>query len=100
MPIRAARGWPRSMDLLRRFSIWKARIFPKREDLSLQLVSLMNNVPGAVYRGMPDWTVPVMGANIEKIVGHSSEEFTSGRKRWNEIVHPEDKASVTERIRT
>ncbi len=120
MPIRVARGWPRSMDRLRRFSIvcaaaffafavilgvsitrtyegsvanpriwaillggfaalyallfaivWKTRIFSEQRDLSLQLVSLMNNVPGAVYRGLPDWTVPFMGANIEKIVGHS-----------------------------
>ena len=68
------------MDLLRRFSIWKTRIFPEQRDLSLQLVSLMNNVPGVVYRGLPDWTVSFMGANIEKIVGYSSEEFTSARK--------------------
>ena len=80
--------------------VWKTRIFSEQRDLSLQLVSLVNNVPGAVYRGLPDWTVPFMGANIEDIVGYTSEELTSGRKRWNEIVHPEDKASVTERIRT
>jgi len=42
------------MDLFRRFSMWKARIATEQRDLSLQLVSLMNNVPGAVYRGMPD----------------------------------------------
>jgi PAS domain S-box-containing protein len=86
------------MDLLRRFSIWKARIFPEQRDLSLQLVSLMNNVPGAVYRGMPDWTVPVMSANIEKIVGHSSEEFSSGKKLWHEIVHPEDQDMLKRRL--
>ena len=55
--------------------VWKTRIFSEQRDLSLQLVSLMNNVPGAVYRGLPDWTIPFMGANIEKIVGYSSEEF-------------------------
>ena len=70
------------MDLLRRFSTWKARVFGKEEDLSLQLVSLMNNVPGAVYRGLPDWTIPFMGANITDIVGFSPEEFTSARKPW------------------
>lgn len=86
------------MDLLRRFSIWKARVFPKERDLSIQLVSLMNNVPGAVYRGLPDWTISVMGANIEKIIGHSSEEFTSGRKPWVEIVHPEDLGILKKRV--
>ncbi|MHB1011914.1 MAG: PAS domain-containing hybrid sensor histidine kinase/response regulator [Desulfobacteria bacterium] len=86
------------MDLLRRFSMWKARNFGKRRDLSLQLVSLMNNVPGAVYRGHPDWTISFMGANIEKIVGHPSEEFTSARKLWYELVHPGDQGMLRRRI--
>jgi PAS domain S-box-containing protein len=78
--------------------VWKTRIFSEQRDLSLQLVSLMNNVPGAVYRGAPDWTVPFMGANIEKIVGHSSEEFTSARKPWFEIVHLEDQGMLKRRV--
>jgi len=41
------------MDLIRRFSKWKTSIFPEQGDRSLQLVSLMNNVPGVVYRGSP-----------------------------------------------
>jgi len=75
------------------------RIFSKERDLSLRLVSLMNNVPGAVYRGLPDWTVSFMSTNIEKIVGHSSEEFTSARKTWYEIVHPEDQDTLKHRVR-
>ena len=86
------------MDLLRRFSKWKARVFGKEEDLSLQLVSLMNNVPGAVYRGLPDWTIPFMGANITDIIGFSPEEFTSARKPWYEIVHPEDQGMLKRRV--
>ncbi|OIP32841.1 MAG: hypothetical protein AUK27_12260 [Deltaproteobacteria bacterium CG2_30_66_27] len=86
------------MDLLRRFSIWKARIFAKRRDLSHQLVSLMNNVPGAVYRGLPDWTIPFMGASIEKIVGYSPEEFTSTGRPWNELIHTEDQPMVKKRV--
>jgi PAS domain S-box-containing protein len=39
-----------------------------------------------------------MGANIEKIVGHTPEEFTSGRKLWHEIVHPEDQEMVKRRV--
>ena len=58
----------------------------------------MNNVPGAVYRGLPDWTIPFMGANIEKIVGHSPEAFTSARKPWYEIVHPEDQGMLKQRV--
>ena len=86
------------MDLLRRFSKWKTSIFPEQGDRSLQLVSLMNNVPGVVYRGLPDWTVPFMGGDIENIVGHSSGEFTSARKRWYEIVHPADQDTLKRRV--
>jgi len=78
--------------------VWKTRIFSEQRDLSLQLVSLMNNVPGVVYRGLPDWTLPLVGANIEKIVGHSSEEFTSARKPWHEIVHSEDLGMLKRRV--
>ncbi|TRZ97709.1 MAG: PAS domain S-box protein, partial [Deltaproteobacteria bacterium] len=86
------------MDRFRRFSIWKTLFFPEQRDESLQLVSLMNNVPGVVYRGLPDWTIPVMGANIGDIVGHSAEEFTSGKKPWYEIVHPEDQGMLRQRV--
>ncbi len=77
---------------------WKTRIFAKRRDLSLQLVSLMNNVPGVVYRGLPDWTLPFVGANIENIVGYSPEEFTVAGKPWHEIVHPEDQGMLKRRV--
>ena len=86
------------MDILRRFSTWKTRFFPEQRDESLQLASLINNVPGVVYRGLPDWTLPLMGANIEKIVGHTSWEFTTGRKPWHEIVHPEDQEILKRRV--
>ena len=76
----------------------KSRILATQKDLSLQLVSLMNNVPGAVYRGMLDWTTPFMGANIENIVGYSSEVFTSGGKPWYEIVHPLDQGMLKQRV--
>ncbi len=75
-----------------------ARVFSKDPDLSLQLVSLMNNVPGVVYRGLPDWSVPFMGANIEEIVGYPSVEFTSGRKPWHAIVHPGDHLMLKQRV--
>ena len=76
--------------------VWKTRIFSEQRNLSLQLVSLMNNVPGVVYRGLPDWTIPFMGTNIEMIVGHSSGEFR--RKPWHEIVYPEDQGMLKRRV--
>jgi len=68
--------------------VWKTRIFSEQRDLSLQLVSLMNNVPGAVYRGLPDWTMSMLGADIERFIGHPAEEISAKGKRWLEVVHP------------
>jgi len=71
----------------------------EREDLSRRLMSLMNNVPGVVYRGLPDWTMPVVGANIERVIGYPAEVFSSRSKRWLEVVHPGDQDMVQARIR-
>ena len=63
------------------------------EDLSAnqrELTTLINNVPGIVYRGHPDWSLSFIGAEVEQVTGHASGEFTSGAARWKEIIHPED----------
>jgi len=75
------------------------RRFAVQEDLSRRLLSLMNNVPGVVYRGLPDWTMPVVGADIERVIGYPAEMFSSGAKRWLDIVHPGDLDMVKGRIR-
>ncbi|MGZ8430218.1 MAG: PAS domain-containing hybrid sensor histidine kinase/response regulator [Candidatus Deferrimicrobiaceae bacterium] len=77
----------------------KAGMFAEQQDLSRQLVSLMNNVPGAVYRGHPDWTMSMLGADIERFIGHPAEEFSAKGKRWLEVVHPDDLDMVKGRIR-
>jgi PAS domain S-box-containing protein len=63
------------------------------EDLSIkqgELTSLINNVPGVVYRGYPDWSLAFIGAEVKQVTGYASEEFTSGTARWKEIIHPQD----------
>ncbi|HAM33286.1 MAG TPA: hypothetical protein DCP41_07240 [Deltaproteobacteria bacterium] len=77
----------------------KAGMFAEQQDLSRRLVSLMNNVPGAVYRGLPDWTMPMLGADIERFIGYPAEEFTGKGKRWLEVVHPDDLDMLKARIR-
>ncbi|MBI5904868.1 MAG: PAS domain S-box protein [Deltaproteobacteria bacterium] len=77
----------------------QARMFAEQQDLSRRLVSLMNNVPGMVYRGLPDWTLPFVGADIERFTGRSVEDFTSRRLRWLGVVHPDDIDPLRKRIR-
>ena len=70
----------------------------KQEPGSL-LLSLINNAPGMVYRGHPDWSLSFIGAEVAPVTGYSAEEFTSGAASWKKIIHPDDLASVKESYR-
>lgn len=76
-----------------------ARVFAQQQELAGRLSSLINNVPGLVYRGMPDWTMPVVGTNAEAVIGYPAEAFTRHGKKWSDLIHPEDLPAVRERIR-
>jgi two-component system cell cycle sensor histidine kinase/response regulator CckA len=76
-----------------------AALFREQQDLSHRLLSLMNNVPGVVYRGLPDWTLPLVGADIERIIGYTAKEFTQGGLKWKDLIHPDDVEAIRNRIR-
>ncbi|MEK7375086.1 MAG: PAS domain-containing protein, partial [Thermodesulfobacteriota bacterium] len=71
----------------------------RNRDLARKLTSLINNVPGIVYRGHPDWALSLIGAEVEQVTGHASGEFTSGAVGWKEIIHPDDIEQVKETFR-
>src|SRR3954466_11038357 len=57
------------------------------------LTSLTRNVPGAIYRCTldSDWTMHVIGDEIERITGYPAEDFIDNRRRtYMSVVHPED----------
>src|SRR3954469_22666109 len=57
------------------------------------LASLTRNVPGAIYRCNldSDWTMHVIGDEIERITGYPAEDFIENRRRtYMSLVHPED----------
>jgi hypothetical protein len=33
------------------------------------LLSLLDNIPGMVYRGMPDWSISFVGSEVERLTG-------------------------------
>ena len=66
------------------------------------LSSLMENVPGAVYRCEvdADWTMLGIGDDIETITGYPAGDFIlSARRSFSSIIHPEDCARVHEEVR-
>ena len=71
----------------------------RQQELSGRLVSLMNNVPGAVYRGLRDWSLVFIGADVKRLTGYAPEELLSGEAKWKELIHPEDLDSVKQSFR-
>ncbi len=69
-------------------------VFRKKKELAGRLVSLLDNVPGIVYRGNRDWSVEFMGAEVGKVTGYTAEDFVSGTVKWKELIHPEDLEGV------
>ena len=80
-------------------AIVHARLFSSRQELSGRLLSLMNNVPGIVYRGHRDWSISFIGAEVESVTGYTAGEFLEGAVAWKELIHPEDLAPIKDVFR-
>jgi len=80
-------------------AIRQARGFREHKELAGRLLSFMNNVPGVVYRGLRDWSITFVGAEIEQLSGYSVKELLAGSVRWRDLIHPEDLPSVTTALR-
>jgi hypothetical protein len=57
-------------------------LYGGNQDLSGRLLSLMDNVPGVVYRGLPDWTLTFAGDEISRLTGYPIKDFLDGRLKW------------------
>jgi len=64
------------------------------------LATLMDNLPGMVYRCKNDenWTVEFMSEGSLDLTGHPAEEFTSGRLHYAQIIHPDDQQPVWDKV--
>ena len=63
------------------------------------LLSLLDNIPGIVYRGMPDWSLTFVGGEVERLTGYTSREMLGELTLWRGLIHPDDIEPVCESIR-
>ncbi|MBI5342574.1 MAG: PAS domain S-box protein [Deltaproteobacteria bacterium] len=80
-------------------AIRHTRLFESQQELSSRLMSLMDNVPGVVYRGLRDWSLPLIGADVVRLTGYPAKDFMSRMVGWRDIVHPDDIEPLKERFR-
>jgi PAS domain S-box-containing protein len=74
---------------------------PAAPDPASLLTSLTRNVPGAVYRCNldSDWTMHVIGDEIERITGYPARDFIENRRRtYMSLVHPHDHRRVEREV--
>jgi PAS domain S-box-containing protein len=55
--------------------------------------TLINNIPGMVYRAYPDWSAEIISGS-ELISGYTVEEISSLDENWLSLIHPDDRERV------
>ena len=51
---------------------------------------LLNNIPGVVYKGYPNWEVDFFDHKIEMLTGYPKEVFNSRRMKWSDLLMEDD----------
>ncbi|MBI1735923.1 MAG: GAF domain-containing protein [Candidatus Rokubacteria bacterium] len=73
-----------------------------RESERMRL-TLLGNLPGAAYRSMagPGWPVQYLSEAVTELTGYPPEDFLgpAPRVRMGELLHPDDRAGVWQRIK-
>jgi PAS domain S-box-containing protein len=85
--------------LIAPFLYWFVAEEAGKEESGSRLLSLVNNVPGIVYRGHKDWSLSFIGTEVEPVTGYTAREFTRGAVKWKEIVHPDEVAWLEKTFR-
>ncbi|MGE5657079.1 MAG: PAS domain S-box protein, partial [Actinomycetota bacterium] len=63
--------------------------------------TLINNIPGAVYRSRDTavgWSVPFISPGIERMVGYRAIDFMENRVWFEQIIHPEDRPGALQQM--
>jgi PAS domain S-box-containing protein len=57
--------------------------------------TFVENFQGIAYRGALDGAPIFFEGDVERITGYTEEEFLTGKPRWEDIIHPDDRAGAT-----
>lgn len=72
----------------------------QRQESHRALATLIANLPGVVYRcaNDQDWTMHFISEGCTDLTGHTPDDFMSGRVRFGEQIHPDDRERVWEQV--
>jgi two-component system, cell cycle sensor histidine kinase and response regulator CckA len=65
------------------------------------LVTLINNLPGVVYRckNDPDWTMEFLSEGCEELLGYKPKDLVNNSARsFNDLIHPDDRQTIWDSV--
>jgi PAS domain S-box-containing protein len=76
------------------------QLFHEQQELADRLLSVMNNLPGIIYRGLPDWSIAfIAGAQADRFSGYTQEELNSPSFSFIENVHPDFREELVRAVK-
>jgi PAS domain S-box-containing protein len=58
----------------------------------------LENFQGIAYRGDMKFTPIFFHGAVKEITGYTEEEFTAGKPRWDQIIHPDDVSAIYDAV--
>ncbi|UCG58574.1 MAG: PAS domain-containing protein [Phycisphaerales bacterium] len=60
--------------------------------------SFVQSFQGIFYLGCLDFVPVFFHGKVKEITGYTEDEFTAGKPRWDQIIHPDDFAAISETV--
>ncbi len=60
--------------------------------------SFVQNFQGIAFHGNMDFAPIFFRGHVERITGYTEKEFTNGKPRWDQVIHPDDLSKLKESI--
>ena len=60
--------------------------------------SFIENFQGIAFKGYEDFSIDFYTGKVKEITGYTSDDFASGKIKYNQLLHPDDKQRVQDDI--
>ena len=90
--------FPSQKRILKQEISLRKKVEDELKQYKSMLENLMENLPGIVYHSSSDFNLMInfLSDNCYSFTGYQSEELIQNRITYNQLIHPEDRLSVSQ----